>query len=581
MKYRSQKYLVVFGLILLLIAGQVYSQDFKTPAEQTNYQKGGTMYEPLMDFIYDLGSKTELMNVQKITQSLMGRDVVLCIMSDPPVYSPADVAKTGKPIVLIVNNVHGGEVAGKEASLEIMRDLAMGDLRPLLKKVVVINIPTINPDGAEARRRTNEQGFDMNRDYIKLETQEIHSLVTKVLNIWRPDIFVDTHHGGSDPYTLTYQTCMNPAGNAELIRFGNEEILPKVRAALRAEDYDGFWYSGGRWVENEPRWNPTSVEVRKQHVYTTLANIVGFLYESPRNSYRLTDNGSKLVPVPSEERFKHQVRGQYIGQRELIRFAATRGEDLKKVIAEAKLLAIKQGNNDSDQDKIPLEYEQVKKFDEKFWIRKQGGRQGEYELVTGGVYTSFPPTKTAIRPWGYLLPPQLATVLPLLLEHEIAVKKLSDSIEVEVEVYYAKEINHPEYFQGHYLKRLKAEKKTETIKLPPGSFFIPAGQQKSNFICYILEPETNDNLVTWGYFDNYLQVTSGRLAQLEQQEKEFEQRKGEMSSQEVERMKTRLQRQRDRITNQKIPIYRLMKKTPLKGTLVKNYHGYERNQYVK
>ena len=565
---RTVKRLLVLCIVTFLLVGNLFSQNLKTPAEKTNYQNGGTKYQPLMDFVFELDSKSELLNVQKITKTLMGRDVVLCILSNPPVYSPADIEKSDKPVVLIVNNVHGSEVAGKEASLEIMRDLTLGDLRPLLDEVVVLNIPTINPDGAEVRRRTNEQGFDMNRDYIKLETQEIQALITKVINRWKPEIHVDTHHGGSDPYVLTYQTCMNPAGDKELIRFGNEEILPRVKAALEAENYGGFWYSGGRWVDDEPRWSPTSVEPRKQHVYSTLANLVGFLFETPRNSFRLIDNGTKVVEIPQEERFQHQVRGEYLGLREMIRFASERGDDLKIVIADAKQRAIELGNNDSDNDQIPLEYEQVKKFDEEFWIAKKGtGRDrkvGDYEKVNGGVYTLFSPTKTTTRPWGYLLPPQLATIVPLLMEHEISVKKLADTTEVEVEIYYAKEVSHANYFQGHYLKKLKAEKKTETIKLPPGSFFVPTGQPKSNLICYILEPETNDNLITWGYLDNHLRVMAPRPEQT-----------GNENSQ------TQSRRSQRRVRDQKIPIYRLMKKMPLKGIMVQPNNEIERTQYIK
>jgi hypothetical protein len=216
----------------------------QTPAERADYQDGGTLYEPLMEFVYELESRTELMNVVKLTETLMGRDVVLAVLSNPPVFKPQDLTYSDKPVVLIVNNVHGGEVAGKDAAMEIMRDLVMGDLRPLLDDVVVLVVPTINPDGAEVRRRTNEEGFDMNRDYIKLESQEIQALVTKVLNDWNPHIHVDTHHGGAAPYALTFQTNMNPAGDPNIMAMGNEQILPRVRAALRAENYDGFWYSG-------------------------------------------------------------------------------------------------------------------------------------------------------------------------------------------------------------------------------------------------------------------------------------------------------------------------------------------------
>ncbi|MCJ7579988.1 MAG: DUF2817 domain-containing protein [Candidatus Aminicenantes bacterium] len=575
------KKLCLMCVLFALLTANLPAQQIQTPAEQAKYQQGGTKYEPLMKFVSELKSKTELMNVIKITETLMGRDVVLCILSNPPVFSPADIDKTGKPVVMIVNNVHGGEVAGKDASLEIMRDLALGDLKPLLDKVVVLNIPTINPDGAEVRRRTNEQQFDMNRDYIKLESQEIHGLVTKVINEWHPDIHIDTHHGGSDPYVITYQTCMNPAGDEELIRLGNEEILPRVRKALQAEDYDGFWYSGGRWVDGEARWSPTSVEPRKQHVYSTLANMVGFLFETPGNSNRVTENGTKIVPIPQEERYQHQVRGQYIAQREMIRFAAERAHDLKGAIGAAKARAIELGNDDSDDDQIPLEYEQVKKFDEEFWIRKEGDRTGPYEKITGGIYTEFRPTKTATRPWGYLLPPELAHVLPLLMEHEISVIRLSGSVELEVEAYTAKEMSHDQYFQGHYLKELKTEKQSKTITMPPGSFFIPAGQQKSNFICYIMEPETDDNLITWGYLDNFLTVTTNQLKQLDEQEAQFKEQMKDMTQEERDRMEQRLKSQRERITNQPIPIYRLMKKTALEGVLVEPLNAPEKTRYFK
>ena len=136
----------------------------------------------------------------------------------------------------------------------IMRDLLFGELRPLLDDAIVLNIPSINPDGAEEMRRTNEQNFDMNRDYLKLESQEIHALLTKVIHEWQPDIHVDTHHGGSAPYVITYQTIMNPAGDPEIMRVANEMIVPQIREALRAEDYDGFWYSGPRTVNGVAGW---------------------------------------------------------------------------------------------------------------------------------------------------------------------------------------------------------------------------------------------------------------------------------------------------------------------------------------
>ena len=557
----------------------------ETPAEAANYQDGGTLYGPLMEFVYELESRTELMNVLKLTETLGGRDVVLAILSNAPAFSPGDLLGSDKPIVLIVNNVHGGEVAGKDAALEIMRDLVMGDLRPLLDEVVVLVIPTLNPDGAEVYRRTNDEGFDMNRDYIKLESQEIQALVTKVVNEWHPHIHLDTHHGGSAPYTLTYQGNMNPAGDPNIMAFGDERILPRVREALRAENYDGFWYSGTTTVNGVQGWGPTSVEPRKQHVYSTLANMVGFLYETPSGSHRLVDNGTRVEVVPDEERYTHQVRGEYIGQRELIRFAAEYPEDLVNVVAQARADAIARGNDDSDNDQIPLEYEQVERYKMDFWRRVGGGRGGgpdtQYEFVNAPVFTKWTTTRTTTRPWGYLIPVSLSKVVPLLLDHGITVKQLTEDVELEVEVYSATEISHTQYFQAHYLKAVSAEKETKTITMAAGSFFIPSGQPMSNFISYIFEPETNDNLITWGFLDGVLRVTPSQ-EEIAAQTAEIQDRLTGLSQEERQQYGGRLERQLEQlIQGQEIPMYRVMKKTNIPGVLVQPFNQYERNRYIR
>jgi hypothetical protein len=531
------------------------------------------------------------MNVVKITETLGGRDVVLCILSDPPVFQVADLAYSEKPRVLIVNNVHGGEVAGKDASMELMRDLVMGDLRPLLDEVVVLVVPTINPDGAEVYRRTNDEGFDMNRDYLKLESQEIQALITKILYEWRPDIHVDTHHGGSTPYVLTYQTNMNPAGDPNLMRMGNEEIIPRIRAALREEDYDGFWYSGGRrQPDGTATWTPTSVEPRKQHVYSTLANIVGFLFETPSGSHRVVNNGTRVVPIPQEERYQHQVRGEYIGQRELIEFAAENPARLRAAVAKARADAIARGNDDSDNDQIPIAYERVESHREQFWLRSGGrgggpggggGQEAEFELVEGSILTKWVPTQTVTRPWGYLIPHSLTKVVPLLLQHDISVKRLTEDVELEVEAWYATSITNDQYFQGHYLKEVTGELRTETVTMPAGSFFIPSGQASSNLISYLLEPTTNDNLVTWGYLDNVVQVTPSP----EEQEARLAQLRGQLAAMSPEQRAqsgARLERQIEQASQgRRIPIYRVMKKTDLPGVLVQPFNQYEARRYIR
>ena len=581
MKHGFVRTITGLTFLLLFVAMGARAQQFQTPAELTNFQAGPTMYDDLLEFVYELDARSDLLQIQQITETLRGREVIMGIMANPPVYQISDVIGSDKPIVLIVNNVHGGEVAGKEASLILMRDLVLGDLRPLLDEVIVLNIPSINPDGAEEMRRTNEQNFDMNRDYLKLETQEIQALLTKVIHEWQPDIQVDTHHGGSAPYAITYQTIMNPAGDQEIMRVANELIIPQIREALRAEDYDGFWYSGHQTVNGVAGWGPTSVEPRKQHVYAGLANTIDFLFETPSNAARVVDNGTRVVPVPQEERYRHQVRGEYIAEREMIRFAAENAELVRATVRGAKERATALGADDSDDDQIVLEYEQVAKFEADIWRDTEWGadqdpfaardrdRVVEYELLRLPVFTKFEPTRTTTRPWGYVLPPQLAAIVPLLLDHEIAVQELSEAASLDVEVYYATSIDNSEYFQGHYLNKVTATKRTETVEFPAGSFFVPSGQPKANLISYILEPETNDNLITWGFLDEFLQA---------------------MDEEGTQRYIESMARRRARFgqedqgpppPGQLIPMYRLMKKAELRGILVDRFNSYERTRYVR
>jgi hypothetical protein len=93
--------------------------------------------------------------------------------------------------VLFYAQQHGDEVAGKDAILFLIRDIAA---RPALlpADVELWLMPTLNPDGAEAGTRRNAAGVDLNRDHIALtqpETRALHAVVRRA----RPHVAVDCH----------------------------------------------------------------------------------------------------------------------------------------------------------------------------------------------------------------------------------------------------------------------------------------------------------------------------------------------------------------------------------------------------
>jgi dipeptidyl-peptidase 4 len=482
----------------------------ETPAtwqEINEFRAGPTPFEPLMAFWYELERVSPEVSIRPLTQTLLDREFTLVTISRDPITSPQEAIRSGKTIVLVANAVHGNETAGKEASQLVARELVMGDLQHLLDDIIVLIVPLLNPDGGEVRRRTNEEGFDMNRDYIKLESQEVHALVTRVMNEWTPDIHVDTHHGGSDPYTLTWQGTLNPAVDAELRAYPYDVIFPRMRQALRAEDYDGFDYQGVRTVDGIRGWGSTSVEPRKHHVYTGLVNSIGILLETPRSNFRLRDAGSTIEEVPEAERYFHQVRGQHIALREIFSVAAERREEIRALTTASRLRAVRNGASYDPDDRIVLEYELVSRGMEEVWMPNAEAPSG-YEPVMVEVFLRWDPVRSTTRPLGYILPVSMARVVPLLLDHDIAVHRFTEPTSLELEVYDATEVRIDSYFQGHYLKSATVERSTETVEVPAGAFYVSTAQGRGNLIAYVLEPETDDNLITWSLADHVLVVTS-------------------------------------------------------------------------
>ncbi|MDR0788209.1 MAG: DUF2817 domain-containing protein [Gemmatimonadota bacterium] len=471
--------------------------------EITHFQAGPTPYAPLMEFWYELAARSPEVRIQSLTPTPGDHEVTLVTISSEEIFSPEDAVRSGKTVVLVTNAVHGGEPAGKEASQLVARDLVSGPLRPLLDDVIVLFVPLLNPDGGEVGRRESEDGLDLNRDYIKLESPEIRALVTRVINLWNPDIHVDTHHGGSPPYTLTWQGTLNPAADAELRAYPYEVIFPRIRAALRARDFDGFDYQGELTVGGERGWGSTSVEPRKQHVYAGMINTIGILLETPDNSMRLLGNGTRLETVPLSDRYAYQVEGQRIALTEILKVAAEDREEIRAITSGSRDRAVRAGESFEDSDRLILDYRLVSRGREDVWM-PDSTVPGGYQRQEVEVFLEYEPTRTISRPLGYILLPSMERALPFLLDHDIVVYRLAEPAVLELEVYSAAGVRELGYFEKHNLRTVDVELSSRSIELPAGAFYIPMAQPRGNLIGYLLEPETDDNLVTWGYVDQAL-----------------------------------------------------------------------------
>ncbi len=561
--------------LLLGVATALPAQQLpQTWQEQNDFRAGPTPFNPLMEFWYELDEISELVSMQPLTRTLLDRQMYLVTIAEPAITNPQDALRSGKTIVFLAPSVHGGEVSPKEAVQLVAKELVGGDLRSLLEDVIVLALPLVNPDGGEVRRRTNEAGYDMNRDYVKLESQEIHAMVTQVMNEWTPDIHVDGHHGGSVPYVITYQGTLNPAADAELRAFPYEQIFPRIRDAVRAEDYVSFDYSGVRTENGVRGWGSTSVEARKHHVYTGLTNSIGILLETPRNSRRVMRDGT-VREIPEDERYYHQIRGGVIATSTILRVAAEQRETIRALTTGARMRAIEAGAKGDDQ--IVLDYELTNRGNEPVWMPDENAPLG-YTLETVPVYLKWEPTRTTTRPVGYVLPPAMAAVVPLLLDHDIAVYRFREPTTLDAEVYYAIGVNRNNYFQGHYLKSASVEKRGEQLEVAAGWYWIPTAQSRANLISYIMEPETDDNLITWGWADHVIQVRPSTVEGMMEGFLRGRDR-SEIPPEQLVRAEERAQRQL--AEGQRVPMIRITTHQPLPVVRVAPFNQYQRNRYYR
>jgi predicted deacylase len=475
------------AIALLASSGLAAAQELpQTGAEKADWSRH-TSYEELVEYIFEVQSLTDNMLIQELTETPEGRTVFLIMLGDPPTATPGTAWLSGKPTVLLVENVHGGELSGREGGLQLLRELALGELKPLLEKLNILYIPSINPDGANRQPRPsrgNTHGFDMNRDYAIMQTAEISAVVEQVLTRWWPDVHMDAHNGGSAPYNLTYQATLDPSADSELVALANGPMFEAVKEHMASQDLKLFWYSGPRQNRDtgEWAWGTTEPLVRKQHSYSGFQNVIALLFEcpGPRGDLEL------------------QARSQREGQEGLLRYVAENGALIRSTVMEARRRTV-----EGVVDQVYLGLEATDYPDTVEFFVRDPDRQGEYLQVEGTRRTLYRPTGSRERAWAYAFDGNLHDVADLLRRHAIEVEKLMEPVTITVQKYRAASVEWATRpYQGHIMLSVEVEVFEAEEILETGTFLVRSGQNGGILAAHLLEPETQDSVVSWNFLDH-------------------------------------------------------------------------------
>ena len=239
---------LVVGLASLLAAAPMNAQEASGPRPRTRAERTGyretSRYADVTAFLDSLAPSSTSVRRLPFGYTHEGRSLPL-VAWDPeggePASGPALPRRGDDRVrVLVLANIHAGEVEGKEASLILLRELVEGARAEWSDSLLLLFAPIYNADGNERialdnrplqygpiggmGQRPNAQGYDLNRDFMKLDPPKARSLAGALRDV-DPHVVIDLHttNGTVHAYHLTYSPPLHPDTDTEIDRYLREQ----------------------------------------------------------------------------------------------------------------------------------------------------------------------------------------------------------------------------------------------------------------------------------------------------------------------------------------------------------------------
>ena len=193
----------------------------------------------------------------------------------------AELVASATPVLFVSCSMHSTETAGTEFGMQFAWQLATSEEEPYRsarEKLVVVIVPTINPDGLdEVVHWYREQlgtayegagllslyqhyaGHDNNRDWFGLSLEETRLVTEQIYKVWRPTVYWDVHQQGSNSERLfvpPFRDPLNPNLDPGVITgidaIGSRALFDMTRRGFTGistgVSYDMWWNGGNRNV---------------------------------------------------------------------------------------------------------------------------------------------------------------------------------------------------------------------------------------------------------------------------------------------------------------------------------------------
>lgn len=480
-----------------------FAQDFKTPYEKGNGNQT-TTYEEMVKFYDDLDKNFESISVVEKGKDDNGELIRVVIFDNSK--------KQNIPVILINNGIHPGEPDGIDATMMLMRDLALGKIKvPQNTKVAAIEAYNIsgmqrrgkfsraNQNGPEEHGfRGNARNFDLNRDFIKNDTENAKAF-QEIFHWLKPIYFIDNHvsNGADYQYTFTYiSTNKERLGNS-LGTYFHKEMQPKLIQNMEKSKILNVPYVNIHGDSPDDGFPAFMDSPRYATGYTTLFNIPGTVAET-----------HMLKP------YQDRVKATYEYMRHSINFVDENYLDISKKMMEEltnylpnKKYAIRWKLDSTKYSFIDFKgYEAGKKPSEISGKPRLFYDRNKPFTRKVKFFDTYKADKEIVIPSYYVIPKSEGKIIENLKRNQIKFKELQSDSLITVESYKItdfKTVKNP--YEGHYLHfdtQVSSELKTK--KFRKGDYLVSTKQSGVKFLLETLEPEAVDSYFNWNEFDGIL-----------------------------------------------------------------------------
>jgi dipeptidyl-peptidase-4 len=281
-------------------------------------------------------------------------------------------------------------------------------------------------------------------------------------------------------------------------------MLPEITKIVD-QKYDLKMYLYG-WYNLRNGWPPKIWRTYNHHP-RYLVNQFGF-----RNKMAI------LSETFAHDRFYKRIQSAYAFASEIIEYTNQHGREMARINKAAEEETVRYVLENAGKVKKGVRFRMVP-LDEKFTLRTYEYKpyvndQGQTRFVRSGRIVEIPDVENHSRfeaevestlPRGYLCPAEFGEIAEMLARHGAEVAKLDKAVAASGEEFIVEKFDQSErQFEGHQLVGLSGTYSSATRQFPAGSFKIDLAQPLANLIFYLLEPESDDGLATWNFFDDYL-----------------------------------------------------------------------------